>query len=710
MAARLAELAARVDLVSLWFNVNDQRVELLERELQQPRPGIDRYALRRAHAAELLYAGRYAQAVDRTTELLDELGDGLEDAARRRELRMLLATTFLRMGEEQNCAEGNNSDSCLLPIKGEGVHQRRGGSLHAIEVLERILEDEPGNLKARWLLNIAHMTVGTYPDKVPPKAVIPPSAFAAEYPLAPFRNVAANVGLDIFGLSGGAIVDDLDNDGLLDLMASAIGFADPIRIFRNDGSGRFVDVTASSGLDGITGGLNLVHADYDNDGLVDILVLRGGWMDANGNFPLSLLRNTGAFRFVDVTEQAGLLRLAPSQTAVWFDYNGDGWLDLFVGNESLPGNVKPCELYHNNGDGTFTEIAGRVGADVIGYVKGVVSGDFNNDGRPDLFISIAALENVLLRNDGPGSGEGTWQFTNVTVPAGVREPVDSFPAAVFDYDNDGWLDLFVAAYKSGAEDVAADYLGLPTPVGRARLYRNEGDGIFRDVTTQMGLDTVMPVMGLNYGDLDNDGWLDFYTGTGNPEFATLVPNRMFRNDEGRRFQDVTTAGNFGHLQKGHAISFADVDNDGDQDVFAQMGGAYQADRAYSALYENPGSKHRWVSLELEGTRSNRDAIGARIKLTVRRAGGGTREIHRAVGSGASFGALPFRQEIGLGDAAAITALEVHWPATGETQVFRDVEPDRRYRIREGHPAIEPVTRPAISLSKTPPPRKPHGHH
>ena len=702
MAALLAERAAAADLVSLWFNVNDKRVDLLERELTEPRPGIDLTKLRRTYAEELLYAGRYTQSIDRTTELLDELGDDPQNEAQRRELLMLLATTFMRMGEEQNCAEGHNADSCLLPIKKQGVHQRREGSLRAIEILDRILALDPGHLRARWLLNIAHMTVGTYPDKVPPKALIPPSAFEAEYPLPPFPNVAANVGLDIYALSGGAVVDDLDNDGLLDVMVSAIGFDDPIRIFRNDGSGRFVEKTAAAGLDGITGGLNLVHADYDNDGLVDVVVLRGGWMEANGDFPLSLLRNLGNLGFEDVTERAGLLRLAPSQTATWVDYNGDGWVDLFVGNESIRGYVRPCELYHNNGDGTFTEIAERVGADITGYVKGVVSGDFDNDGRPDLFVSIAAADNRLLRNDGP-TEDGSWRFTNVTVSAGVREPADSFPAAVFDYDNDGWLDLFVAAYRSGAEDVAADYLGLPTQVGRARLYRNEGDGVFRDVTEGSGLDVVMPVMGLNYGDLDNDGWLDIYTGTGNPEFATLVPNRMFRNDEGRRFQDVTTAGNFGHLQKGHAISFADVDNDGDQDVFAEMGGAYQADRAYSALYENPGSKNRWISLELEGTRSNRSAIGTRVRVTVRRINGETREIHRVVGSGASFGALPFRQEIGLGDAAAIAALEVAWPATGQRQVFKGLELDRRYRIREGSQAPEPITRRAFTLSRTPPP-------
>ena len=332
----------------------------------------------------------------------------------------------------------------------------------------------------------------------------------------------------------------------------------------------------------------MVTADYDNDGLLDVLVLRGAWMGAAGQFPMSLLRNRGGLRFDDVTKAAGLLRLRPSQTATWLDFDGDGFLDLFVGNESGGPAINPCELYRNNRDGTFSEIAKASGVDLVAFVKGVVSGDYDNDGDPDIFVSVAQGANLLFRNDGPGPrGSTGWRFTNVAAQAGVELPKNSFPAMFFDYDNDGWLDLFVAPYWGSAEDVAADYLGLETSVERGKLYRNKGDGTFADVTREAGLHTVMQAMGLNYGDLDNDGWLDFYAGTGNPDFHTLVPNRMFRNDGGTRFQDVTTAGNFGHLQKGHGIAWGDVDNDGDLDIFEQMGGAYQADRAYSALYENP---------------------------------------------------------------------------------------------------------------------------
>lgn len=191
-------------------------------------------------------------------------------------------------------------------------------------------------------------------------------------------------------------------------------------------------------------------------------------------------------------------------------------------------------------------------------------------------------------------------------------------------------------------------------------------------------------MGSNFGDLDNDGFLDFYLGTGEPDLATIVPNRMFRNDGGKRFQDVTTSGGFGNLQKGHGVSFGDIDNDGDQDIYENMGGAVSGDLYSNVLYENPGHGNHWVTLKLQGVQSNRAAIGARIRVVVNSATG-EHNYYKTVGTGGSFGASPLRQEIGLGQAQSINRIEIFWPRTGKTQVVPHVAMDHFYKITEGQP-------------------------
>jgi hypothetical protein len=197
-----------------------------------------------------------------------------------------------------------------------------------------------------------------------------------------------------------------------------------------------------------------------------------------------------------------------------------------------------------------------------------------------------------------------------------------------------------------------------------------------------GLADVTLPMGANFGDLDNDGYLDFYLGTGYPYYEGLMPNVMYRNQGGNGLADVTTAGGFGHLQKGHGIAFADLDNDGDQDVYAQVGGAFAGDAAGNALFENPGFGNHWIKVKLIGVRSNRSAIGARLRVDIVE-GGKSRSIYRRVDTGGSFGASPFLREIGLGQAERIELLEVYWPTSDETQRFRDVAMDQRIEITEG---------------------------
>ncbi|MBT8400752.1 MAG: CRTAC1 family protein, partial [Rhodothermia bacterium] len=482
------------------------------------------------------------------------------------------------------------------------------------------------------------------------------------------------------------------------------GTRGPMKLYVNDQDGRFHDRTEEAGLNGLYGGLNTVHADYDNDGFVDVFVLRGAWLGDAGAHPNSLIRNKGDGTFEDVTLRAGVLSYHPTQTAAWADFNNDGWIDLFVGNESdqeinvFTGDLSkqstphPSELFINNGDGTFSEISAHVGIDVHAYVKAAVWGDVNNDGLQDLYLSVMGGPNRLYINRG-GIDRSSWTFEERAEATGVDEPFFSFPSWFWDYDNDGDQDIFVSSYDSRhftrmGYDVAAEYLNLPVTVEQSRLYRNRGDGTFEDVTEEAALDKLMYTMGSNFGDLDNDGYLDFYLGTGGIDLFSLMPNRMFHNSVGERFDEVTFEGGFGHIQKGHGVAFGDLDNDGDQDIYSVMGGALEGDVFQNLLFENPGHDNAWISLQLQGVASNRDAIGARIRLKLVNRDGSRSTIYATVSTGGSFGASSLRQEIGLGDATEIEEIEVVWPnADRSTQAFADLDVNRHFNIIEGESPV-----------------------
>ena len=226
-----------------------------------------------------------------------------------------LGVAHMRQGETQNCCPNqigipSNPDSCILPLRDGGIHTQQEGSLKAItyltEVLRNTTAELPLHLEARWLLNIAYMTVGGYPEQVPKPYLLPPEAFQSAEEMPRFTNIAPHLGLDTFDLSGGAIVDDFDNDNYLDIVVSTWDPAGQIRFFRNNRDGPFSEQTKQAGLLGLYGGLNLIQADYDNDDDVDILVLRGAWLETAGQHPNSLLRNNGDATFTDVTFDAGL--------------------------------------------------------------------------------------------------------------------------------------------------------------------------------------------------------------------------------------------------------------------------------------------------------------------------------------------------------------------------------------------------------------------
>ncbi len=606
------------------------------------------------------------------------------------------ALIYLRQAELYNCIERHNRDCCLFPLAGGGVHNNKAPAAEAKKSLLDILEIDPESLPARWLLNVASMAIGDYPAGVPERFLIPPTAFDSEHEIGRFVDVAPELNVDTFNLCGGVIADDFDGDNLLDIITSTYDPAGPLHYYRNVGNGKFEDLSAASQLDQQLGGLNLIGGDYDNDGDTDIFVLRGAWMFDQGQIRNSLLRNNGDGTFSDVTYEAGLAYPPrPTQAATWGDFDYDGDLDLYIGNESRMAMESrdgdyPSQLFRNNGDGTFTDIASEAGVTNDRYCKAVTAGDYDNDGDLDLYLSNVG-ENRLYRNNGDRT------FTDVAPALGVSEPAGrSFATWFFDYNNDGWLDLFVAAYEADIGDVAADYLGREHYGVSPRLYQNDGMGRFDDVTDSVGLDHPYLPMGANFGDLDNDGWLDVYLGTGDPNYQTLMPNVMLRNDRGVRFQNVTTSGGFGHLQKGHGVAFADFDNDGDQDIYHQLGGFLVGDKFHNALFKNPGHGNAFLIIQLSGSQTNRAGYGARIRVTVD-SPDGMRTIHRAVGSVSSFGGSPTRQEIGLGNATDITQVEVDWPVPGQTQRFTQVPLNQMIRIAENDQNFQTIQRPRIDL-------------
>ena len=614
----------------------------------------------------------------RETESIEQFQKALEIAENmygttQPELLFRLGVAYLRQGETQNCCQLATPNSCILPIQGDAVHTNPAGSRQARKTFLRVLGQVPENstiyYQSLWLLNISAMTLGEHPDGVPKEYLIPPKAFEPNSEFPRFENVAQEMEVNEFSSSGGAIGEDFDNDGVIDLIVSSWNTAEQIKFLHNKQDGAFADHTEAAGLKGIMGGLNLIHADYNNDGFADFLVLRGGWLGRVGQHPNSLLRNNGDGTFTDVTFDSGLASADnPTQTATWSDFNNDGFLDVFVGNE-----MAPSQLYSNQGDDTFVDIAKSAGTTNNRFAKGAVSGDFNADGWPDIYVSNLTDDNRLYQNNGDET------FTDVAKELGVQGPRKSFPCWFWDYDNDGHLDLYVTAFTGTIDQVAKNYLGLPLDVELNHLYKSDGQGEFIDVAKSVGLTRPTAPMGSNFGDLDNDGFLDFYLGTGNVDYRNIMPSLMYGNRGGEFFDDVTAAGRFGHLQKGHGIVFADFDLDGDQDVFAQMGGALPGDRYYDSLYKNPGNESHWVSLRLHGRTASRSAIGARIHVVVIEYGK-SRSIFKYVNSGGSFGANPLVQHLGLGAAERIESVHIRWPGREKEQTIDKMAMDRHYDV------------------------------
>ena len=457
--------------------------------------------------------------------------------------------------------------------------------------------------------------------------------------------------------------------GLLDIVVTCHDPTEAMAFYRNRGDGTFEDRTVQAGIRDQLGGLVCYQADFDNDGRLDVFIPRGAWFD----YPIrpTLLHNNGAGGFTDVTREAGLLDPVNSNAAAWGDFDNDGWIDLFVACER-----QQNRLYRNRGDGCFDQVAAAAGVEgePSRRAKGCTWLDYDNDGFPDLFVNNLEDTGRLYHNERDG------RFTEVTLEMEINGPVEGFACWAWDFDNDGWLDIFAASAKRDLSACVKSMIGEPHGLSTGRLFHNVHGQRFEDRTKQAGVDGVYAVMGCNFADFDNDGWLDFYMGTGSPSVATLVPNRMFKNVAGTRFADITGSSRTGHLQKGHAVACGDWDRDVDVDMFIEMGGAINGDKYHNILFQNPGQGNHWLSVKLVGRKTNRAAIGARIKVVT--AGSAPRSIYRHVTSGSSFGANTLEQTIGLANASRIASLEIDWPASHTTQVFHDLAADQAIQIAE----------------------------
>jgi hypothetical protein len=643
------------------------------------------------YAFELLNSGNAHGAINEIETFLKDFNGSDEEKIRIpqfKSLYELLAVAYLRHGENENCVANHNSESCILPLKGKAIHVKKNGSQQAMRYYAMLLEVYPDDIQLKWLFNIAAMTLGDFPQGVPEKFRIDFAAVDTKVTgFTPLYNAATDLGVDVKGLSGAGIIEDFNGDGFMDVFASSYGIQDNATLFFSDGKGGFIDVTDSAQLRGITGGLNAKQADFNNDGFMDILLLRGAWLDEGGEWPNSLLRNNGDGTFSDVTFAAGMgSSFYPTETATWADVNNDGWVDVFIANENNDKNAHPCELFINNGDGTFTDKAKDWGMDGnFGYAKAANFADFNNDGWMDLFLGCLGQPNYLFMNRGK-QPNGELKFENIAGKAGVTLPNMSFPAIVVDFDHNGYPDILSTSFPLNrldyvAQDVGEEMLGIPNKVEKTKLFLNQGNETFKEVSRDWNIDKMIFAMGFNSGDLNNDGWIDVYAGTGAFAFTTLVPNRVFLNRGGKGFDEVTMGSGMGHLQKGHGIGFGDLDNDGDQDVYVTLGGAVEGDDAHNALFVNPNTGNNWLRLQLRSS-ENKNSIGARVRVTGKTASGNLQNWYHTVGDGGTFGSNSMELEIGMGALTEILEVGIDWPGR-KREVYKGFAINKAWICKEG---------------------------
>jgi len=544
--------------------------------------------------------------------------------------------------------------------------QRAGRSTDAARAAVKALDANPSNERIRFWLWLTVQDLGGYPDFVPHSHRMEVKAGRAE-PTVVFEDIAEKIGFDKTSAGRGIAIFDYNNDGYLDIVVTS-GHGG-CNLYRNNGDGTFTDVSIASGLDTAVNAQSISVGDYDNDGNIDLFVTRLGFYAGEGQ----LFRNNGDGTFTDVTEQAGLNVWGPTFVATWIDYDGDGFLDLFIANNlsGLFDRKTPNRLFHNNGNGTFTEVTEQSGLKTIWPTTGAAWIDYDNDGRPDVFLSNGVGRSQLFHNNGDGT------FTDVSEAAGVTEAGFGSPCFCWDFDNDGWMDIGQFQWSDHEDMIYSLRHGEGPPNGHPfRLYRNNRDGTFSMISREVGLTGCYGTMSGSFGDFNNDGHLDIVYGNGSPKMDRMEPMIVMEN-RGGKFHNVTFSAGLPVTGKSHGVTVADLFGDGRLSILVGAGGQYPGDLLTTNVYcpvELPGN---YVNVRLVGTKSNRSAIGARVSVEA----SGTRQF-REVSGGTNFGCTPLEQHFGLAKLTSVDAVVVRWPS-GLVQRFDNLEINKTYEFVEG---------------------------
>jgi tetratricopeptide (TPR) repeat protein len=612
-------------------------------------------------------------------EVIERYQEQLELKPGDHKTRLELGRLYLKCGRHSEAVRELNLAARDPATRARAIHEsaiacyRAGRFAEAVESGVAAMAANPRNERASAAMWLATRSLGGYPKSVPAAYRMELKA-GYEPARVQFENIAAKIGLDKICAGRGTAVFDYNNDGFLDIVIAAAHAG--CTLYRNNGDGTFTDASVKSGLDKCINGFVIIAGDYDNDGFPDLFVTRQGFYYGD----CALYHNNGDGTFTDVTEKAGVQSWGPAYTASWVDYDCDGLLDLFIGY-NLGGMFDRCtqnRLFHNNGDGTFTDVTEEAGLHSVYTTIGSCWGDYNNDGFPDLFLSSGMGRPQLFRNNGNGG------FTNVSLEGGISDFVVGTTCHFADYNNDGWLDIVQYSWSDHEDAIHTMKTGRgPADGSPLVVYHNNGDGTFTAKTREIGLDGCWGTMSGNFGDVNNDGYLDLLLGNGSPRMERLEPFILLENDRGA-FHNTTFSAGLPFSGKSHGVNCADLFGDGRMSIIIAAGGGYPGDLLMAAVHCPKALPGNFLNVRLTGTRSNRDGNGARITLLR-----GNSQQMREVTHGSSFGCLPLEQHFGLGAATQVDAIEVRWPSR-LTQTVENPPVNQTIRVIEGQSEWEYV--------------------